>query len=308
MLRSWIDRLQRASPPLPLAGLVFGRERIGFALLRREGDALSVMQARETILDRPLDPADRSSVQPVAQVMKTLTAEIAGRYLPLHVSLADSLCRMTVLELESVPADRAGQRSLAAFRLEREVGHPPASVNCQSLGQDDGKSLLLAASLDDDWAGYLGDILTQAGLVPWSLGTNLLCQFNRFHERLTTNDRGGALLALSPDAWSVLIWDAQGRPRVIRSRVRHPGADDYESVAGELERLILAYVHGAPQREIATIHVLADNPAMAQILDRRLKTPSRRINPHEGCRWEGVAVPPPGSIASMALAAALTQA
>ncbi len=293
---------------MPLAGLVFGRERIGFVLLRRDGDALSVMQARETILDRPLDPADRSSAPPVAQVVKTLTAEIAGRYLPLHVSLADSLCRMTVLELESVPADRAGQRSLATFRLEREVGRSPASIDCQSLGQDAGKSLLLAASLDDDWAGYLGDILTQAGLVPWSLGTNLLCQFNRFHERLTSNDRGGALLAMSPDAWSVLIWDAQGRPRVIRSRVRQPDVDDFESVAGELERLILAYVHGAPQREIAAIHVLADNPSMAQILDRRLKTPSRRINPHEGCRWEGVAVPPPDSIASMAVAAALTPA
>ena len=293
---------------MPLAGLVFGRERIGFVLLRREGDTLSVMQARETLLDRPLDPTDRGSVQPVAQVVKTLTAEIAGRYLPLHVSLADSLCRMTVLELESAPADRTGQRSLAAFRLEREVGRPPAGIDCQLLGQDDGKSLLLAASLDEDWAGYLGDILTHAGLVPWSLGANLLCQFNRFHERLTTNASGGALLALSPDAWSVLIWDAQGRPRVIRSRVRQPGADDFESVAGELERLILAYVHGASGREIAAIHVLAGDPAMALMLDRRLKTPSLRIDPLEGCRWENGAEPPSDTIASMALAAALTPA
>ncbi len=308
MSRSWIDRLPLTPPSLPLAGLVFARERVGFALLRRDGDAQTVMQARETILDRPLDPADRSSVPPVAQAVKTLTAEIAGRYLPLHVSLVDSLCRTTVLELESVPTDRAGQRSLATFRLEREVGRSPASVACQWLGQDDGKSLLLAASLDDDWAGYLGDILTQAGLVPWSLGTNLLCQFNRFYERLTANDRGGALLAMSPDAWSVLIWDAQGRPRVIRSRVRQADVDDFESVAGELERLILAYVHGAPQREIAAIHVLADNPAMAEALDRRLKTPSQRLDPHEGCRWENGITPPADTIASMALAAALTDA
>lgn len=305
MLRSWIDRLQHASPPSLLAGLVFGRERIGFALLRREGGALSVMQARETALDRPLDPADHGTVLPVAQAVKALTTDIAGRYLPLHVSLADSLCRMTVLELESVPADRAGQRSLAAFRLQREVGHAPASVDCQSLGQDDGKSLLLAASLDEEWAGYIRDILTQAGLVPWSLGANLLCQFNRFHDLLAASGQGGALLALSPDAWSVLIWDAQARPRVIRSRIRQPGSDDFESVAGELERLILAYVHGAPHRVIAAIHVLADDPAMAQALDRRLKTPSLCVNLYEGCRWESGSTPPAGSTVPMALAAAL---
>lgn len=306
MLRSWIDRLQRVTPTLPLAGLAFGRDRVGFALLQLDGEALSVMQARETTFTQPLDPGDRGTVQPVAQAVKALTTDIAGRYLPLHVSLADSLCRMTVLELESVPADRAGQRSLAAFRLERDVGHPPVSVDCQPLGQDGPKSLLLAASLDEDWAGYLGEILTQAGLVPWSLGTNLLCQFNRFHDQLTANGRGGALLALSPDAWSVLIWDAQARPRAIRSRARQPDAGDFETVAAELERLILAYVHGASNREVAAIHVLADDPAMAQVLDRRLKTPSLRINPYEGCRWESGSAPPAGSAASMA--AALTVA
>ncbi len=308
MSRSWIDRFPPTPPSLPLAGLAFTRERVGFALLRRDGDALTVMQTRETTLDRPLDPADRAAVPPAAQVVKTLAREIAGRYLPLHVSLADSLCRATVLELESVPTDRVGQHALAAFRLERDIGHAPASVDCQALGQDDGKSLLLAASLDADWAGYLGDILTHAGLVPWSLGTNLLCQFNRFHRRLTADARGGALLTLSPDAWSVLIWDAQGRPRAIRSRTRPPGVDDFETVAGELERTILAYVHGAPNREVATIHVFADNPAMAEALDRRLKTPSQRLDPHEGCRWENGITPPADTIASMALAAALTDA
>jgi len=287
---------------------VFGREAIGFALIRPEGSGLTVLQAREISAGQRLDPADRTSVVSVARTVKDLTAELANRYLPLHVSLADSLARVTVLELESLPADRAAQRSLASFRVERDLGHKPAGLDCQPLGSDDGHSLLLAASLDDDWAGYISNILIQAGLAPVSLGANLLCQFNRFHDRLVKNGQGGALLSLVPDCWSVLIWDTAGRPRVVRSRARTAGASDSEAIAGDLERLILAYVHGGANRHVEAIHVLADDPAMANALDRRLKTPSLRIDPYEQCRWAGNASAPAGATIPMALAAALSPA
>jgi hypothetical protein len=302
--RSWIERIERGPSPRRRAGLAFGRDFLAFAVLREEGPDLVVQQARVSTLAR-FDPGDRATISAAADAVRELTADVANRYLPIHVSLADSLASSAVLELESLPAERSAQRSLARFRQERDGGRPPAGVDCQPLGYDDGKALLLTASLDEDWPAYVGEVLKGAGLASATLGINLFRQFNRFHDRLLAGGRGGALLVFSPDSWSALIWDREGRARVTRLRARARGASDHEAVAGELERLILAYVHGGAERAVENIHVLSEDAAVAEALDRRLKAPCVRLDSREGCRWEGGPAASTGGAISMALAAAL---
>src|SRR5258705_3955703 len=54
-----------------------------------------------------------------------------------------------------------------------------------------------------------------------------------------------SLVALAPDAWSLWLWDSHGRPRYARARWR-TAPEDHADIALEVERSILAYVHGRP--------------------------------------------------------------
>ena len=108
--------------------------------------------------------------------------------------------------------------------------------------------------------------------MPWSVSANACRQFNRFHDRLT--QASGALVVLAPDAWSLWLWDARGRPRYARSRWRAAN-ESHAEIALEIERLIVAYVQADPARSIARVHVLAGGEAgaMSAALDARLREP-----------------------------------
>jgi len=125
---------------------------------------------------------------------------------------------------------------------------------------------------ETSWQKLVGEALSRARIVPWSVSANACRQFNRFHDRLTQST--GALIVLAADAWSLWLWDARGRPRFARSRWRSP-RESHADIALEIERLIVAYVHGDASRGVERVHVLAGEEAvaMAAALDARLRDP-----------------------------------
>ena len=176
--------------------------------------------------------------------------------------------RCATFELDELPKSRRAQLDLVRFRFGRQGTSGAQACAGQALARDGGKQLVLGMAADEGWRGLVQRALAAAGMVPWSMSGNAPRQFNRFHDRLVQSS--GALVALAPDAWSLWLWDDQGRPRHGRGRWRE-GAEDHAAIALEVERSILAYVHGGA-RDVARIFVVGgtETETMSAALDARL--------------------------------------
>lgn len=282
MSRSWIERLGERFAPAAGIGLAIGRRRAVLAGVRRLPDGCRLERLAEARLTVPLftgKPAP-AAVAALGTALTGLAAGLAREYVPLHVSLPDAAVRLTVLELEALPKTRAEQHELARWRLQQEAGAGALACATQPLGADGERQLLLGLAIDADWQAAITAALAQAGLTAWSLSADVCRQFNRFHDRLTAGS--GALVNLSEDCWALLLWDEAGRVRYARARWR-ADHDEHSELAAEIERAIVAYVHGAAGRSVAHVHVIADvaDTALADALDARLRTPCVRLAAHD---------------------------
>lgn len=302
MSRSWIERARRAAEPSACAGLAVGRDYVGFAELAAAGGGWRVVALEEARLERRL-----FSGAPTAAAEEALAGALrrfgsaAGRYLRLHVSVPDALARWATFELDELPKSAAARLELVRFRFGRQGTNGSHAYACQALERDGDKHLLFGMALDGAWRTLVARALDDAGLVPWSLSGNACRQFNRYHDTLAR--ASGALVALAPDAWSLWIWDEQGRPRYGRGRWR-VGAEDHGGIAAEVERSILAYVHSRRERGVERVFVVggADAGAMAPALDARLREPCVRLDAEDGLARGARAT---AASASVALAAAV---
>jgi hypothetical protein len=248
-----------------------GRDYVGFAGLAR-GSKLEALEERRlsTRLFAGAPPADAQKI--LVEAVQPFARMVARRYLPLHVSVPDAAVRWATFELDEMPRTAAARLELARFRFTRQGVNGASVYACQALPSDGAKHLLLGMAMDGAWLGCIAGALAAAGLRAWSLNANASRQFNRFHERLAQSS--GALVAATPDAWSLMLWDESARLRHARGRWRE-GAGDHAAIALEVERAILAYVHGSG-RSVARVFVAAD-AALADALDARLRLSCIRL-------------------------------
>ncbi len=261
--------------PAASAGIAIGRDYLGYAYLE-SGRVRTLGEAR---LEAPLfSAAPTPQAGPALdRALRECGGRLTRRYLPVHVSIPDAMLRWATFELDELPKSRAAQLDLVRFRFARQGMNGAHVYACQVLAREGGKHLLLGMAADGAWLRLLSDALTQAGIVAWSLNANVCRQFNRFHDRMA--QASGALVALAPDAWSLWLWDKHGRPRYARSRWR-TAADDHAEIALDVERAILAYVHGASGRTVARVFAAAgeETGTLGGALDARLREPCTRLS------------------------------
>jgi hypothetical protein len=300
--RSWIDRARRRFATDASAGLVIGRDYVGFAHVVAAGGGWQARLVSEKRLATPLfsgAPSQQASAA-LAEALKIVPAALKRSYLPLHVSLSDAAVRVATFELDQMPKGHAAQLDLVRLRFARLGLNGVHVFACQPLAREGDKQLLFGMAGDDAWQRRVGEALAQAGIVAWSFSANACRQFNCYNERLAR--ASGALVALAPDACSLWIWDAEGRPRYARSQWRG-GRGDHAEIAAEVERLIVAYVHGGPRRTVTQVFVVGgdETGAMAAALDARLRAPCAKLAPADsGVQSAGAA-----ASAALSLAAAL---
>jgi len=297
---SWIERVRWRFAAHVSAGLAIGRDYVGFAQLTALDGGWEVQASNDAMLDAALFSGEPSAqaAAALAKALKALTAGVARRYVPVHVSLPDAAVHWGIFELDQMPKTRAAQLDLVRLRFGRQGINGAQAYACQPLDRDGDKHLLLGMAVDESWRRLVGEALAQAGVVVWSTSANVCRQFNCFHDRFA--QASGALVALAPDAWCVWLWDSQGRVRYARARWR-AAADDHADIALEVERSILAYVHGDPRRTVARVYTVAgdETGALAGALDARLSEPCARLSA------EDAGVRPSRRAALPALAAAL---
>ena len=278
MSRSWIERLRARFEPAASVGLAIGRRQVGLARVRRGARGVEVEAFAEAALATPLfaGKPTEAATGALAAALSTLAGGLAREYLPVHVSLPDAAVRLAVFELEALPKTRAEQQELARWRLQREAGAGTVACASQALGSEGEHQLLFGVAVDDDWREAIVRALAQSGVMAWSLSADVCRQFNRFHDLLVADS--GALVNIGPDSWALLLWDADGRVRYARARWRS-AADDHVALAAEIERSIVAYAHGAANRSVAHVYVIADaaDAALPDALDARLRAPCVRL-------------------------------
>jgi hypothetical protein len=290
--RWWIPR----APRRPSAGLAIGRDYVGFAAVLPARGGWRAQALAEARLETPLfsgAPAPEARAA-LAAALRKLGRGVARRFVPVHVSVPDAAVQWGMFELEEMPKASAAQLDLARLRFSRQGLNGGHACACQRLPGGAGKELLLGMALDEGWRRCISDSLDDAGVRAWSLSANVCRRFNRFHEQLAQTS--GALVALAPDAWSLLLWDELGRPRYARARWRAAPGADHAEIALEVERSILAFVQGAGERTVARVFTAAgdETAAMAAALDARMREPCVRLAAQEG-----------GATADLAVAAAL---
>lgn len=274
MLRSSIERLRAIVNPgdVGTAGLVIGRSRLAYVEVGREADRWQVRERRTV----PLPPdvfqgaAASETVETLAAVLRDATGSLRRRYLPLHVGLADPWLHLEVFELAQLPATPSRQTEFARWRLAEVRRLGEVACASQTLGADGSQQLLLAMGMDAAARQTVAAALDAAGLVPWTLAACSARLFNACQARLAHT--ASALIVLTPDCWSLWLCDSAGRPRQVRARWRNDeDARASTALAEDIERSIVAYVHGRTGRTVDRLLVVtadAEDPLIAALSAR----------------------------------------
>lgn len=272
MLPSLIKRYTaKLSAPSAAMGIAIGRKQLSAAMV---SPGVRIEWVRHADLPMSFFTGNPAAghVTALAEGLKSVCRDLKQAYMPAHVALPDPLGYLAVFELEERPKNRKTRHDLARWRFARELDAPEASLHCvtQDLGNESGKPLLLGQTLDGAWLDCVRQALRLAGVMPWSINQAASYRFNRFHDQITREPQGGAMVTLDPDAWSLVVWDNAGRPRFLRSRWRLRGtgaadASDYQGIAEETERTVLYYVHGNSSRSVAKFYVNGARDEVTQL-------------------------------------------
>jgi hypothetical protein len=267
---------------------MIGRSHVGFACASADGAGQRITRIGERKLEVPLftgRPTDATAAA-LAVTLRELAPEAVRRYLPLHVSVPGAAVQVGVFPLDALPTKRALQLDLTRWHFTQAGSTEQALVcDCESLGTDGDKHLLLGFAMDQAWHACIVDALARAGMTAWSLNADVCRQFNHFHDRLCADNQGGALFAVTADAWSLLLWDGLGRARYCSSRWRTAEGNEGTRIAAEVERRILACVQSFPGMRVEHLYAVADSEdeGLVDAIDARLREPCIRLALEAGC-------------------------
>lgn len=264
MLRSLSDWALR-----PRIGIALGASTIAAAEVRHGGDAWGVRWARHGSLPLSLfvGEPDARCEEALAAALAQLAPEAARSAGPVHVALPDAAAHTAVFELAELPDGVGARLDLVRGLFERDRHLNAESLACcgQALGTDDGRELLYASAVRQCWIDCVQRALDRAGIVPWVLDTSATYAFNRASAAWTSAEgtASGALVMVDPQFWTLLVWDHAGRPRLVKSRwwagTPDGPARGADAVAGEVQRLIQAYVRGEERRALRQLHVRGES-------------------------------------------------
>lgn len=277
--------------------------------VRRSGQTDELVAAAFEALLTPLFQGKPTAAHADAlgATLTKLNPTLGKRHVPVHVALPDPAVRLTVYEMDELPANRKTQSDLGQWLVKKErfAGEEPVCIT-QPLGMDGAKHLFLVGVVDAAWHACLLAALNSAGAVPWTINAAAIYRHNRFVADATTSPRDAACVALDADSWTLTVWDAVGRPRLIQSRWRTAASNELAEITQEVERTIVAFIHTGAGRAVKKVYALVTTPEEHELLaalNARLTEPCIPLTPDPMLADKRVANPTPAPYA-LALAAA----
>lgn len=303
MLRSLTNRLLGRAHS---AGLMIGRTHLSFVSAARNGAGRRIARADERLLETPLfvgQPTDAIKDE-LAAMLRELAPEAVDQHMPFHVSLPGTAVQIAAFSLDVLPKTHAERLDLTRWHFMQVAGAGQTlACDCESIGKEGDKHLMLGYAMDAAWHACIVGALAQAGMTAWSLNADICRQFNQFHERLSEETQGGALLVVDPDSWSLMVWDDVERVRYCSSRWRRAGVNEFPAIAEEVERRILTCVASLPALKVENVFIVTGDGGtdLADALDARLREPCIRLH-QEVASEQDVSIPTAYSLASFSAA------
>jgi hypothetical protein len=279
-------------PPGTIA-LGFSGERAVAVRAKRTDQGYCITHAAEEQL--PFSPFASSApseadCEILTQALGRLIAAVPQAYWPLQIALPDPAAIFRIMEFDSLPETPLERAAIAQFRLDREFpAVMPMQCSTQVISKEGEKDLLLALFIQRAWLDCLHVACGSVGFIPNVTDTTLNHVFNRFYENFKLTFGDGALILIESDAWSILFWDNECRPRFSRSRWRDKNKEkdvEFEMIIQDIERLIVSYVLHIPGRKIGGVYLCANKLEHADLvarLDKRMKIPCVQLDVTDGC-------------------------
>ena len=277
-------------PSRSALGVVLGVDQVIAAALRRDNNRWRVDWVEQAALSRPLNTGIPDAETP-ARLAEALgrVCRNAPRHTAVQVALPDPLMVSRTFSLESRPPGKRMMDSLVRLRFSKDAGLAPEgyAYTHQHLGREEHRHLVLASALDIRWRACLIQAFQQAGI--W-LGV-LDAEWGHIHNGLPSlspavegaeSKRDGTLVYISPWSWSLIIQDAEARPRYVRSRWRDPATESMEELAMEVERTLRAYAQqgaGAAVFRVSVLGGTAEATELSTALNARLREPCVTLDP-----------------------------
>ena len=287
LLKKVLGFFQPQAGDVPCLGLTFGRREL-WAVCAREGEGgVEAEWSEKFSLEGNL-----FSGEPSAQALLSLNSalgavakRVKGNFLEVQVALPDPALSFEVFELEKIPGSGAPRREFLTWRFNqsRRPSDPPLAFTSQLLGEEEDKTLLWAAAVEQRWLDLLRQAFHSAGLQAAVIDMALGYRFNFFHQSFLEKKTGGALVAFEPDYWSLAFWDKEIRPRFARSKwwekeKFRPQGPSLENVVLEIERTIRSYVYSGKSRNVETLFVSAPEDWLEPVLKAlNLRTEGRCV-------------------------------
>ena len=273
--------------------------------------------ARQVPLDFPLFEGEPSGETGslLAQALAPLFEKAKKTYCTFQVALPDPLVKFEVFEMDKVPPRGKAMEEFLAWRfnqdLNKEETRPPLAFASQLLGEEDGKSLVLAMGVEKNWLLALQQAFEKAGAPVSVMDMALGHRFNFFYDAFREKGGSGALVSIEPEYWNLALWDGRTRLRFARSKwwkgeTGGPSGIPPAETVLEIERTIRSYVYSGKDRSVEKIFVLAPPQGLGPVLEALAKRTGGNC---EGLSPDGgrFLIPPGGlgQVAPSALAAAV---
>ena len=294
-----MSRLSIKPPVRARVGIAIGATSLAAARLLPVDGGWTVEWARHASL-----PATLFSGEPqahheaaLAEALTSVVGEDARGYQPVYVALPDAAASFAVFSLDALPTAEAARLDLVrwSFENDRHLRADDQACVYQALGTEEGKHLLYACAHQKRWLAAIVRAFDQAGVVPWAIDSAAGFHFNLLHSRIGEEPCSGAVVIVGMQAWTLIVWDVEQRPRLIRSRWLEPdgagAADGIEALAREIERTLQAYVHGDERRAVSRLYLSGKGPLaeeLGQLLDARALASITRIDLHAGLAWQEI--------------------
>jgi Tfp pilus assembly PilM family ATPase len=288
-----------------------GADAIHAARLRRDAKRWHVEWAREAKLPEGFfaKAPGAEHERTLAEALQHAAPELSREHVSLHLSFPDPLASYASFSFEQMPASAAEREALAAWRFEHERHVTVKEWECRSqdAGETKGRRALYGVAAPKAWVALFKAAARRIGAVPWVMDAEVNFRFNVLADALAEQRAPLAWLHADVSAWTLIVSDAEGCPRFVRSKWSTPPdtGDGVARLAREIDRWLQTYVrnrHTGPIEKLWLTGRDALDPALETYFSAQTKLTVFRPGLEDYFSW------PEKKIQSAALPAVLTAA
>ena len=205
-----------------------------------------------------------NSYTELQDILNETLAELDGvvkrKFIPIQIALPDPLISMFVFELDEIPNSKKAQQELISWRMAKSYYRDRDSTHCvsQYLGKQEDHHLMLGLAVDKDILECIRTVFKENKMYITIIDMAACHRFNYLRHSVALDS--GVLISLDDDYWTLMIWDAQGRLRHVRSRwVEQPKYWCQEkaqiNIMTEVKRAVRAYINEGIGSTIGGLYV-----------------------------------------------------